>query len=68
MCEICGAEATNAYRVMITGGPVRDADGRIWPTFEPGPWRYGCNLHASSEIAEVIPFDPDAKYITARGG
>lgn len=44
-CEVCGAEATHAHRVMTRGEPVRDEHGRIWPTWAPGPWRYGCRWH-----------------------
>jgi len=51
-CEICGSEATNAHRIMICGEPVRDEHGRIWPTWSPGPWRYGCNRHPSAAMAK----------------
>lgn len=44
-CATCGTEATDAARVMRPGQPVRDETGRIWPTWQPGPWVYGCRWH-----------------------
>jgi len=62
-CEACGHLATTAHRTTKRGPPVRDPDGRIWPTQLPGSrWYFGCDKHPAWILcqASTVAHDHDA--------
>ena len=45
-CDLCDRPATQAWRPLKEGEPVKDEDGRLWATWMlDGPPQFGCDDH-----------------------